>query len=272
MTTTTAPSPTYVAVTDPGTKHWHLGALERAEVCYCGTRLMTPTDTRKFALKVPAAERNYQVDTALDCIDCGACKRNREYRYATGLETRPATTTPTRRRTRRAAPAPVPAPETPTAAAEARMGESELASHTRNRRREHTRTVTPAEAAEMANGAAERNADHAAPPSRRRRPSKADRAHAAAERDRERREALTAGADATVAAIEAAVAEATGEPPVTASALAEAGLSPASAAAAADAVNTARRPRRGSKAAALVDSGLATDAADARAQLADMGE
>ena len=253
--TTTTPNPTYVALTDAGTKHWHLGAIERAEVCYCGTRLMTPADTRKFALKVPAAERNYQTDTQLDCIDCGACKRNREYRYATGLETRPATTTPTRRRTRRAAPAPVPA--TPTAAAEARMGESELASHTRNRRREHTRTVTPAEAAEMANGAAERNADHAAPPSRRRSQSRADRAHAKAEADRQRREALAAGADATVAAIEAAVAEATGEPTVTETVAAAA---------------TARRPRRGSKAAALVESGLADSPADARAQLEDMGE
>jgi len=262
--TTTTPNPTYVALTDAGTKHWHLGAIERAEVCYCGTRLMTPTDTRKFALKVPAAERNYQTDTQLDCIDCGACKRNREYRYATGLETRPATTTPTRRRTRRAAPAPVPAPETPTAAAEARMGESELASHTRRRRPQHAATVTPAEAAALAEAAATtpEAADHAAPPSRRRRPSKADRAHAAAERDRERREALAASTDATLAAIEGAVAEATGEAPLTASLQAAVDR-------AAPAWNTAVR---GWKADALVSSGLATSRADARAQLADMGE
>ena len=260
--TTTTPNPTYVALTDAGTKHWHLGAIERAEVCYCGTRLMTPTDTRKFALKVPAAERNYQTDTQLDCIDCGACKRNREYRYATGLETRPATTTPTPRRNRRAAPAPVPAPETPTAAAEATMGEAELAAHTRRRRPQHRATVTPAEAAELANGAAEANAEHAEPPSRRRRPSKADRAHAAAERDRERREALTASADATLAAIEGAVAEVTGEAPLTASLQAAVDR-------AAPAWNTAVR---GWKADALVSSGLAANRADARAQLADMGE
>jgi hypothetical protein len=245
MTTTATPTYTYRAQTDVATKNWHLGAEETGAKCFCGTVLMTPEDRRKFALKVAAAERGFQIDTALDCITCGACKRNREYKYATGLETRPATTT-TRRRSNRA-PARQ-APESPTAAAEARMGEAELAAHTRNRRREHRATMSTAEAAALAEAAAAtpEAADAAAPPSRRRGKSRADRAQAKAEADRARREALTADAGTTVAAIEAAIAEATGEPGVT------------------------RRTRRADRADALVDSGLATDRADARAQLADM--
>jgi hypothetical protein len=257
--TTTTPTPTYVALTDAGTKHWHLGAIERAEVCYCGTRLMTPADTRKFALKVAAAERNYQTDTALDCIDCGACKRNREYRYAMGLETRPTTERAPRTSRRRANARPT-TPASPAAATEAGMGESELATHTRNRRPQHRRTVTPDEAANLAADAAAtpEAAERAAAPSRRRSQSRADRAHAKQEADRARRDALAASAGTTVANIEAAIAEATGEPTVTETVAA--------------AATATRRPRRASKVTALVDSGLATDAADARAQLADMGE
>ena len=257
-TATTPTTPTYVAITDAGTKHWHLGSIERAEVCYCGTRLMTPGDTRKFALKVDRAERNFQTDTQLDCIDCGACKRNREYRYATGLETRPATATPTPRRRRAAATPAAPVTRTPEAEAEASLGESALAERITRRRPNHAATVSQAEAEALANGAAEANAEAAAPPSRRRRPSKADRAHAAAERDRERREALATSADATLASIEAAVASVTDERPLQA------------------AVNAAapawNRAVRGWKVDALVEGGLAANRAEASAQLADMGE
>ena len=113
-----------------------------------------------------------------------------------------------------------------------------------------------------------RNGDHAARPSRRR--SRADRAHEQQLADAARREALTASADATLASIEAAVADATGEP--TAAELLAAG--PQIEAAAQGAV-TARRERpmsRTAKARALVDSGECATLAAARAYLADMGE
>ena len=137
-----------------------------------------------------------------------------------------------------------------------RTTQHELAAATRRRNPAHARTVTATEAADLANGAAEAAADHAARPSRRR--SRADRANAQQEADRARREALNVSADATLASIEAAVADATGEPPVTATPAAPA---------------PATRPMsRTAKARALVDSGECATLAAARAYLADMGE
>lgn len=270
MTTTTT-TPTYVALTDAGTKHWHLGSVERGEVCYCGTRLMTPGDTRKFALKVPAAERGFQTDTALDCINCGACKRNREYGYATGATTRPATVpAPRRGRTPSAGDAVTRVPG-------ARPDDADQLARTITRRRpQHARTVTATEAADLANGAAEAAADHAARPSRRR--SRADRAHEQQLADAARREALTTSADATLAAIEAAVADATGEPPVTTPEPVGMANPEVAAAVEADVAAAAQRRRgerpmsRTAKAKALVESGECANLRDARAYLADMGE
>ena len=81
--TTTATAPEYRALTDPATKTWHLGSVERGELCYCGTRLMTPGDTRAFALKVPADARKFETSDDLSRVTCGACRRNRAWSQAT---------------------------------------------------------------------------------------------------------------------------------------------------------------------------------------------
>jgi hypothetical protein len=89
VTTTTA----YRAQTDRTIKTWHLGTAERGARCACGVTLMAPDDTRAFALKVPAAERQYETSGDLARVTCGACKRTREYAAATSAAT-PATPVP----------------------------------------------------------------------------------------------------------------------------------------------------------------------------------
>jgi hypothetical protein len=61
----------YRAQTDPTIKTWHLGAAERGAACFCGVRLLTPDDTRAFALKVPAEKRGYQTDPDVSKVTCG---------------------------------------------------------------------------------------------------------------------------------------------------------------------------------------------------------
>ena len=75
MTTTTTAR--YRAQTDPSTKTWHLGTEER-ERCVCGVKLMSPDDTRAFALKVPAEKRALRDRRRRGLVTCGSCKRTRE--------------------------------------------------------------------------------------------------------------------------------------------------------------------------------------------------
>jgi len=153
-TTTASPSYTYRAQTDPTIKTWHLGAAERGAVSFCGVRLIEPGDTRAFALKVPADERHMTTDADVSKVTCGACKRNREYAKATAA---------------------------PLAEAAGR-GAGQAA---RPSRRRPAATGDPrADRADRAAAAAEPTG-----PKPRRRQSRADKAHAAQERDRERREA-----------------------------------------------------------------------------------
>ncbi len=93
MTTTTTYD--YRAQTDPTIKTWHLGAVERGAASFCGVKLLTPGDTRAFALKVPAEKRDYQTDPDVAKVTCGACKRSREYAKATAAPL--AEATPSRR-------------------------------------------------------------------------------------------------------------------------------------------------------------------------------
>jgi hypothetical protein len=85
--TTTTTNPEYRAQTDAATAAWHLGTADREARCVCGVKLMTPDDTRAFALKVPAAERGYQTDPDVSKVTCGSCKRNREYLMAAAAGT-----------------------------------------------------------------------------------------------------------------------------------------------------------------------------------------
>ncbi len=94
MTTTTATAPEYRALTDPATKTWHLGSVERGELCYCGTRLMTPGDTRAFALKVPADARKFETSGDLSKVTCKACRRNRAWSQANGAAAAPLSPAP----------------------------------------------------------------------------------------------------------------------------------------------------------------------------------
>ena len=174
MTTTTPPTPTadYRAGTDPTLKNWHLTSVERGNQCFCGAVLIWSGDTRKVALKVPEATRNYELSEDLTRVTCGACKRSREYGYATGTATRPvpepATVTPARRGGRRAA------------------GQLPAEPH----------------ASGIAAAAADANADANAAPSKRRRKSRADRAN-----EQQQRDAAKAAATAAVDAIDAALAD-----------------------------------------------------------------
>lgn len=82
MTATTTPSFTYRAQTDKATKTWHLGAAEKDNVCFCGTRLLVAGDERKIAARFPAGERQYEVSEDLSRVTCGACRRNRAWSEA----------------------------------------------------------------------------------------------------------------------------------------------------------------------------------------------
>jgi hypothetical protein len=211
MTRTTTAAPTYQAITDPTIKTWHLGSAERQNKAFCGTVLIWPADTRKVAVKVAREDRHHEHSDDLTKVTCGACKRNREWGYATGATTRPAPTTgTTTRRTRQSAAA----------------------------RREPTVTTVTAQAPQPSDAAQvdpAEQVDGSQPRARARKrgQSRADKAAARSRQERENREAAQAAATAALDNIDAALAD----QPVTAGALAEAGLSDADAAAAADAVN-----------------------------------
>ena len=49
----------------------------------CGCKLMTPDDTRAFALKVPADARHYETSDELATRDVRELPRNREWATAT---------------------------------------------------------------------------------------------------------------------------------------------------------------------------------------------
>jgi hypothetical protein len=76
----------YRAQTDAATAAWHLGTADRGARCVCGARLMTPDDTRAFALKVPAEKRQFETDPDVSKVTCGSCKRNGEYAKATAAD------------------------------------------------------------------------------------------------------------------------------------------------------------------------------------------
>lgn len=187
MTTTTATAD-YRAGTDPTLKNWHLTSVERGNNCFCGAVLIWSGDTRKVALKVPEASRDFTLDADLTKVTCGACKRSREYAYATGTATRPETpepsaTTPARRRGRRA-----------TGELPAEPHVTELTAAAAATAAENGTTAAPSTAART----------------RKPRKSRADRANEQQQRDAAKREAAAA-----VDAIDAALAEneaATGTP------------------------------------------------------------
>jgi len=87
--TTTTPSFTYRAQTDKATKTWHLGAAEKDNVCFCGTRLLVAGDERKIAARIPADERQFETSDDLSRVTCGACRRNRAWSQANGIATAP---------------------------------------------------------------------------------------------------------------------------------------------------------------------------------------
>jgi hypothetical protein len=174
---TTATTTAYRAQTDAGTKRWHLGTAEKANVCLCGARLMVPGDTRAFALKVPAEARDYQTSEDLSLVTCGACRKNREYVKATTT-----------------------AEATAQATAHA---QSHPAATSTRRARAQRATVSEPEAAAMAETAAAATPQGPKP---RRRQSRADKAHAAQERDAARL-ATAQAADAALEAIDAALSD-----------------------------------------------------------------
>jgi hypothetical protein len=222
-------TPTYRAQTDPTTKKWHLGSAERGTTSYCGVRLIDPDDTRAFAQKVQRTERQIETADDLSRVDCGACKRNREYKYATGTATRPEPRTPAtaRTRSRQAAATREAAANDPGSRSLTRAEAAELAAAAADEHAETNGARPPAdpepwpappvctvrnckhtrhpERAPRPEGS-DAPAAPAAPAPRRRAKSRADKAHAAQEADRARRAELAASADVTVAGIDAALA------------------------------------------------------------------
>ena len=155
MTTTTTAR--WRAQTDPSIKTWHLGTEELGARCVCGTKLIEPDDTRAFALKVPAEKRHYETSDDLERVTCGSCRKNRAFKNATGGAEGEVADAP------------------PTAA--------------RPSRRKATGDPRADRAAVDRAAAADRAAVEP-----RRRPSRADRAHAKQEEDRARREAAAEAA------------------------------------------------------------------------------
>lgn len=122
MTTATATAPefTYRAQTDKATKTWHLGAVEKDNVCFCGTRLLVAGDERKIAARIPADQRQYETSGDLSKVTCGACRRNHAWSQA-NAEAAGAAEAPPARRPRKSRAARTAAAKT---AAEAATGSS----------------------------------------------------------------------------------------------------------------------------------------------------
>jgi hypothetical protein len=187
VTTTTTTTPTYQAVKDAAIKTWHLGSAERGHKTYCGVELMWPADPRRFSQKVALADRHHEVSEDLTRIACKACKRTREYGYATGTAERPAPTTGTT--TRRRAPAGTSGRQS--AAARRMAADAEAPGQPASPEAE--RAVDPAE-----------QVDGSAPRRRAARKSKATRAAERLAADAERA-ATVARADAALDAIDTAL-------------------------------------------------------------------
>jgi hypothetical protein len=298
---------TYRAQTDPSTKHWHLGAVERGLTSFCGNQAITPEDTRPWALRVPLERRHIETADEIALVDCGKCLRLKEWGYAHGTP-RPAETTGTRR-TRRS-------PATTHASAASIEAAMEAGSA----------SLTRAEADRMAADAAERNGHEPRPseqraaldarvlallrtyPARTRHPiadlrTAMDPAPTMPKLKASLGRWVKAGkvtldsggyavapdADAVLAMIDAAVADATGEPPVVVDDRPGAATADPAPHAPEPATGTRRTRRaktgdprqdrakdrplsRAAKARALVDAGECATLKDARAYLADMGE
>ena len=161
MTTTTTAR--YRAQTDPSTKTVHIGSASRDNVCLCGIKLITADDTRPFALKVPADQRHYTTGPDLATATCRACKRS--YAKVTAA---------------------------PLAEAAAERGADNRVIKAERPSRRRKATGDPRADRAAADRAAD--ADRAAVEPRRR-PSRADRAHARQEEDRARREAAAEAAE-----------------------------------------------------------------------------
>lgn len=309
MTTTATPYH-YVALTDPTVKRWHLGATELGTTAFCGVRLLEPTDAHALALKVPVADRHHETSPDLELVTCGLCKRNREWLYATGTP-RPEGKAPAVPKARVASgtttPAPAPRRRNRNAAATGE-GTGDVTAST-------TGGLTAAEARQMAEAAADRNGGGNTTPSHERAvldarvfallrtyapgtrhpiadvrgamdpaPTMAKLKASLGRLVKAEMVTLEAGGyevagptpDDTLARIEAAVAEVTGEPAPGAGAPGS-GVSDARAAealtdAVAGRVRKQRPLSRAAKARALVEAGECANLADARRYLADMGE
>ena len=90
MTTTTT---TYHlrAVTDDLAARTHLGATEKANVTFCGVKLIAKGDTR-FGGKY--ADKPFTATTELATIDCGACQRSAAWKNRKGSTYAPAAPQP----------------------------------------------------------------------------------------------------------------------------------------------------------------------------------
>jgi hypothetical protein len=87
MTTTTTTTFRLRAITDESITKIHLGAVEKANVTFCGVKLLVAGDTR-FGGKY-AKGNGYSSSTDLGTVDCGACKRTAAWKIfaATGSAT-----------------------------------------------------------------------------------------------------------------------------------------------------------------------------------------
>ena len=70
------------AITDESITKIHLGAVEKANVTFCGVKLLVAGDTR-FGGRY-AKGNGYTSSTDLGTVDCGACKRTSAWRIFAG--------------------------------------------------------------------------------------------------------------------------------------------------------------------------------------------
>lgn len=194
----------WLAVKDRLAKKWHLGATELANKTACGVALYHPDHYRP-----PTGEAGWQAEADLARVDCGSCKRQARYKTAIAGQyptTAGAPSTTTRRRNARRGTSTHEgdsgrqAPEQGT-----RHGAHPNNANARIEGDEAARLL--AEAAERQAAVNDRPSNGGGDPAVQPKPKRKSRAQRAAElADRDRAAAASQAADATVNAIDAALA------------------------------------------------------------------
>jgi hypothetical protein len=85
MPTTTATTYELLAVTDKWCSKWHLGAVQKGNVTFCGVKLAMPGKGKPAVSDEDADGTNrYKISTDLGEVGCGACQRGPAWKNRDG--------------------------------------------------------------------------------------------------------------------------------------------------------------------------------------------